>query len=910
MKKYWNEIDELINQSLVLAPEKRVPFLKEKCQDNEELFKEAFSYLTFIEKAEDDQFLETDLISSDTFTSEISSILNRDEELKHIIGKKIGAFEIKELVGEGGMGAVYRAERIDGEFDQMVAVKFLRSGFYSMYLRERFSREKKILSKLNHPNITGLLDGGITQEGSPYFVMEFIEGEPIHQYCEEQKLGIPERLALFNQICDAVQHAHSKLIVHRDLKPDNILVTRDGRVKVMDFGIAKLLTPDPDDDSPQVTREGHILASFDFAAPEQLSGVEPTVKTDVYGLGALLYLLATSEHVFQFKGKTVQEIRETIFNKPPVRPKTFTNPEIGEISGDLEAIILKALRKDPEERYPSAAHFQDDIKRCQQNLPVLARKGTLRYRASKYIKRNAYPIIVAALFLLSITGFTWYHLNELTKERNIATAEAEKVTQIKDLMIDIFSANNPTSASFANTDLTVSRALSMGLEQVKEGYSRNPEVYLELLSAIGSTLTNIEDYENAYTAYHFALNQTSDYYGENSVEHSTALANMSNLMSKADSLDQSKEYIEKSIEVVLQAEDASEMDIANRYGIYGFILGQRGNFEQARINLMKADSIYLAGGYAESIPRYNTMSNLADLNIALRNYEEAETALKQSTRFYESIYDSLHVNIVTNISKLGNLYSRMSENRLAEEYLLKALELRKQVYGENSSYTATTHSYLFSNYRVLDEPEKALYHARKQTDITREVYGEESLNYGQALNNLGLAHQGNDNYTSAEQAFRESIRIKEKHLPENSTYLGISYYNMANLLRLTEQYNEALILFQKVLDIDIENYGETHPEIAIDLNKVAVTQRDMGNFEDALATFKKAEKIFAEKYPETHYRVAEFHMDIGKLFHLQQMEDAARPHFEQALQIYRHNFDDSHSSVIEAEQFVNELSSI
>jgi len=910
MKKYWNEIDALINQSLLLAPGKRVAFIKEKCQDNEELLKETLSYLSFIEKADDDQFLETDLISSDTFTDELSSILNRDDELKHIIGKKIGAYEIKELIGEGGMGAVYRAERMDGEFEQTVAIKFLRGGFYSMYLRERFSREKRILSRLNHPNITAMLDGGITGEGSPYFIMEFIEGKPIHQYCEEKKLQLPDRLALFSQICDAVQHAHTKLVVHRDLKPDNIFVTRDGRVKVMDFGIAKLLTPDVDDNSPQVTQEGHIIASFDFAAPEQFNGGELTVKTDVYGLGALLYLLTTAEHVFHFNGKSLQEIRATIANTPPRRPKAVAKPFIGDITTDLEAIILKALRKDPDERYQSAAHFQEDIKRYRRNLPVLARNGTLRYRAGKFLKRNSYPIIAVALLLISLTSFTWYHLNQLTKERNIATAEAEKVTQIKDLMIDIFSANNPRSASFATKDLTVSQALSMGLEQVTTGYPQNPEVYLELLSSIGSTLSNIEDYGNAYTAYSFALDQTRGYYGDISVEYSTALANMADLMSKADSLEISREYIEKSIEVVLQAGDASEMDIANRYGIYGFILGQLGNFEQARVNLMKADSLYVAGGYAETIPRYNTMSNLADLNIALRNYEEAESALKQATDFYESIYDSLHVNIVTNISKLGHLYSRMSENHLAEEYLLRALDLRQQVYGENSAYTATTHSYLFSNYRVLDEPEKTLFHATKQTDITREVYGDQSLNYGQALNNLGLAYQENNNYPLAEEAFRESIRIKEIHLPANSTYLGISYYNLANLMRLTQKYSEALGLFQRVLEIDIENYGETHPEIAIDLNKVAVTQRDMGNFDDALITFKKAEEIFEEKYPENHYRVAEFHMDIGKLYHLQKNSGEARPHFEKALQIYRHNFDDTHSSVLEAERFVNELSSI
>jgi len=909
MSQYWSQLDEIINQTLVLEPGERIPFLKNKCGNNTKLLDEALSYLSGIERAEEDQFLESDLISSDTFTSEISSILNRDDELKHIIGKKIGPYEIKRLLGEGGMGAVYLANRVDGQFEQTVAFKFLRSGFYSLYLRERFNREKKILSRLNHPNIAGLLDGGITDEGSPYFIMEYIEGTAIHQYCEQHRLQLPERLKLFTQICDAVQHAHSKLIVHRDLKPDNILVTDAGQVKVMDFGIAKLLSTEPDEEHSNHTQEGHFVASLDFAAPEQFSSGESTVKTDVYGLGALLYLLITGERAFNFTAVPIQVVRERIQNQYPVHPKSLEKSTIGKISRDLDAIIMKALRKEPESRYSSAAHFLYDISRFQKNLPVHARKGTLRYRTNKFIKRHAFALTAAAFIIITISGFTAFHFQQLTKERNIATAEAEKVTQIKDLMIDIFSANNPRSVSFATTDLTVSRALSMGLDQVTQSYNQNPEVYLELLSAMGATLSNIEDFDNAHSAYSFYLEKTGEYFGERSTEYSTALASMANLMSKADSLERAKSYIEESIQVAEQAKNATAMDVANRYGIYGFILGQLGNFEQARQQLLKADSLYVAGGYAETIPRHNTLSNLADLNIYLRNYEEAEEALSMSTEFYESVYDTLHVDIVTNISKLGNLYSRMSRNREAEEYLLKALELRQQFYGENSSYTATAHSYLATNYRVLNEPEKALYHAQKQVEISQEVYGEGSLNYGQSLNNLGLAYQANDELQEAEIQFRESLRIKEENLPPGSSYLGISYYNLANVLRLQENYPEALPLFQKVLEIDIQNYGEDHPEIAIDLNKVAVTQRDMGRFDEALATFKRAERIFKSKYPEMHFRVAEFHMDIGKLFHLQQNSDEARPHFEKALQIYRHNFDDSHSSVREAQRFVNQLSS-
>ena len=630
----------------------------------------------------------------------------------------------------------------------------------------------------------------------------------------------------------------------------------------------------------------------------------------MYGLGALLYLLVTDDFVFDFKGEPIPQIERAIRKQQPERPRNLEKDHIGVISQDLEAIILKALRKEPKERYNSVDHLQDDIERLQKNLPVLARKGTVRYRANKFIKRNTVSIMATLLILFSVAGFTIYHLSQLTKERNIANAETEKVNQIKDLMIDIFSANNPRSASFANTELTVSQALSMGIEQVTENMSENPEVYTELLSTIGTTLANIEDYENAHHAYQIALEQTGTFYGENSIEYSVALSNFANLMSKADSLGRAKELMEKSIHITLQLEDVSGMDVANRYGIYGYILGQLGDFDLAKQNLEKADSIYVESGFGETIPRYNSLSNLADLNIGLRNFDAAEEALKKATRFYETIYDSLHVDIVTNISKLGRLYMRKGENRLAEGYLLRALRLRKQTYGEESSYTASAHSTLFTNYRILDELDKALFHASRQTEITKTVYGEESVFYAQALNNLALAQMEVGNMSDAGKNFRESIRIKEAHLPPNSTYLGVTYYNMANLMHSQKQYPEALELFQKVLKIDKENYGENHSEIAIDLNKVAVVQRDMEDYDGALLTFQQAGKIFEEKYPETHFRIAEYHMEFGKMYNMKKQFASALEHFEKALQIYRHNFDDSHSSVREAEEYVRELSSI
>lgn len=903
MSEYWVQIDHLINQALELESKKRASYIKEQCGTNKELLRETLDYLASIEKAEADSFLESSLISSNTFSTEVLSQLN-DSNHEFIKGKRIGPYEIKRLLGEGGMGAVYLAERVDGQFEQKVAIKFLRGGFYSLYLRERFSQEKVILSKLEHPNITRLLDGGITEENSPYLVMEFVEGVPLQKYIDETQLKLDARIGLFRQICDAVQHAHSRLIVHRDLKPDNILVTAEGEVKVTDFGIGKLLTSDNELQHSDVTREGQFLGSLDYAAPEHFEKNETTVRTDIYGLGLLLYYLITDKKAFDFKGDSMDQVRRAILQQLPDRPSLHQKESIGSISKDLEAVVLKALRKDPAERYNSVIHLQEDIRNYQHKRPVSARKGTFRYRTRKFVQRNAVRIGTTVLLAGIVLGATSYHLKQLTIEHNLAKQEAEKVTQIKNLMIDIFSANNPSAASFASKDLTVSQAMVLGLEHVNEHIAQNPEVYTELSSAIGATLTNIEDYENAHKAYMFSLNQTAEYYGKTSLEYSSALASVASMLSSADSLNRAREFIEESIEVTQAAENATILDVANRYGIYGLILGKTGDFDSARIMLEKADSLFIDGGHRRTIQRNNNLSNLGDLYIRLRNYEEAENALKESTAFYETVYDSLHVSVVTNIGKLGTLYSTMGKNRMAEEYFLRALELREQIYGEISSFTAALHASLFINYRILDDIDKALYHATRQVEITEVVYGDQNYNYSQALNNYALALRSKGNLNEAEEYFTESIRIKESILPENSAYLAIGYYNMADLYYATGRYSESLKLFERVLEIDTAIYGEDHPEIAIDLNRVAMVQREMGNFAGALQTFQRAGEIFNQHYPETHYRVAEYNMELGKMYVMQNQKLSALTHLNRALELYLQNYDETHSFVQTTQEYL------
>lgn len=332
-------------------------------------------------------------------------------------GKQIGAYRLLRELGRGGMGAVYLAERTDGTFDQQVAIKLVWPGPDSIGIRSRFHQERQILAQLNHPNIARLLDGGTTDDGWPYLVMEYVAGQPITDYCHEHRLSLTARLQLFLTVCAAVTHAHSRLVIHRDLKPSNIFVTDDGQVKLLDFGIAKLLKADAADETPGLTRTGMQLLTPEYASPEQLRSSDVTTATDVYSLGVVLYELLTGTRPYRFKTPALAEIVQTICEYEPEPPSARVKqsaahtaarvPHPGtlaaQLRGDLDQIVLKALRKEPERRYQSVEQLSDDLRRYFAGQPVTARRGSLRYRAQKFVKRNKVGVVVTvlvAVFLL------------------------------------------------------------------------------------------------------------------------------------------------------------------------------------------------------------------------------------------------------------------------------------------------------------------------------------------------------------------------------------------------------------------------------------------------------------------------------------------------------------------------------
>lgn len=417
-------------------------------------------------------------------------------------GETVGAYKLISQIGEGGMGNVWLAERVDGRFERRVAVKFLNFAVASQGAAERFKREGRILGQLAHPHIAELIDAGVTTKGEPYLVLEYVEGKQIDEYCDEHKLGVDARIGLFLDVLGAVAQAHANLVVHRDIKPSNVFVSNAGEVKLLDFGIAKLLADDTNSAAATtLTLEGGGAMTPVFAAPEQVVGGSITTATDVYGLGALLFLLLTGHppagpgpHSPANLVKSITEIDPppasqavVLRNDVTAAQKRSTTLEKlrGQLWGDLDTIIAKALKKNPAERYPSVTALADDLRRFLQHAPISARPDTLRYRAAKFVRRNRTAVALATLALAAvIAGLagTLLQARSARKQRDFARrqlARAERINQLNQFLLSDVGA--------AGERLTVTELLDRAREIVeRENYANDPANHVELLISIGT----------------------------------------------------------------------------------------------------------------------------------------------------------------------------------------------------------------------------------------------------------------------------------------------------------------------------------------------------------------------------------------------------------------------------------------
>jgi serine/threonine-protein kinase len=465
--KRWKLVDDLLHSALEVDPERRDIFLQDACADDAELLEEVKSLLTSHRRSGDFLGRPAAELAARAIASEADLVLS-----KSLVGQQISQYRILKMIDRGGMGTVWLAERCDGRYERKVAIKFLNLAVFDEASAERFKREGSILGKLAHPSIAELIDAGLTSMGEPFLVLEFVEGQPIDEYCDEHRLGVSARIRLFLDVLSAIAHAHSNLIVHRDIKPSNVFIRNDAQVKLLDFGIAKVLAGETSVGSAtMLTLEAGAAMTPRFAAPEQVSEGTITTATDIYALGVLLYLLLTGQHPAGPGPHSPAQLIKTIVDQEPSRASDAsasvsadvatnraTTPEKlrRQLRGDLDRIIAKALKKNPAERYPSALAFADDLQRYLDHKPVLARPDSLGYRAAKFVRRNRVAVAVAATTILAtVAGLAAILIQDrrVRAERDFAFRQLIRVEQHDDFLDFLLSDAAPSGKPFTVNDL-------------------------------------------------------------------------------------------------------------------------------------------------------------------------------------------------------------------------------------------------------------------------------------------------------------------------------------------------------------------------------------------------------------------------------------------------------------------------
>lgn len=538
MWERWEEVDGLLERVLDRPLDEREAFLAEACGDDTELLRTVRRLAELSRRSEDERMGPGAGLLLAAFSPAPGTRPGNPEAL---VGTSVGPYRLGRVLGVGGMGAVYLGERVDGAFERQVAIKVLRRELDAHGVMERFRLERRILASLNHGAIAQLIDGGITEDGRPAFVMEYVDGRPIDQYADERQLGVEERIRLVLRVAEAVEYAHRHLVVHRDIKPSNILVTRDGAVKLLDFGTAKILEGPGPDGVPLATRPDARFVTPEYAAPEQLLGEGVSTQTDVYALAGLLYELLTGIRPYSRRGaETVLD--RMIRGDEPTAPSsvvltvgTPTRAEGGgeglagvgaatlpvmtgralrrRLSGDIDAILLRALRTRPEERYESVAALRDDLQRHLSARPVSARGNAVSYRARRFVRRHRNLVVTASGVLLLLAGSAvglGLQRRAVLAERNraraaahTATRRAEAARQVTAFLVDLFEGSDPLQAKGDTT--TVRTILERGRERIQSELVDQPAIRAELLETLGQVYTNLGSFEDAIQLHEHAV---------------------------------------------------------------------------------------------------------------------------------------------------------------------------------------------------------------------------------------------------------------------------------------------------------------------------------------------------------------------------------------------------------------------
>ena len=840
----WQQLDELLERILEVPKGEREQFLATAVEDSE--LRDRIRQVLAEESRSD--FLDPDKLIDRPIVRDLEQEL--DEQPRP---KTAGPYQILEEIGRGGMARVYRAQRVEGGFEQQVAIKVIGKHAGSLSSRERFERERQILASLNHPAIARLLDGG-EADGRPWFAMELVDGEPVESYCANRHLKLDTRLRLFVQIVEAVAYAHRNLIVHRDIKSSNVLVTAQGEVKLLDFGIAKLV-----ESQASLTATHQQPMTPEFASPEQVTGDPVTTVSDVYQLGHLLYRLVSGKSPYRAESKTPPYLHRAILTETPVLPSVAAGthqpwaevaaearprqgqedavPWASELRGDLDAIVMMAMRKEPERRYATVEQLLDDLRSYLAGYPIKARPDSLRYRARKLVTRNWAASMITLVAFVAVVGVIVLSGLRLARERDRALREAERASRIADFLTDTFRASDPSVA--LGETLTARDLLDRGAEKITSDLDDDPQVKASLLETMGVAYRELGAYEPAADALERAVSENLAQHGVAHVDTLRAQKQLGHVYWHQSRFDESEELLSEAYAVArdrLGVDEPLTLSLANHLGLSWWRLGRYDEAEQLfRTTLDEMLRVHGAD-HADTVA---VRSNLAGTLHTQGRYADSVAGYQQVLGWRREHLPADHSQTLQALYSLGLAYRELQDYERARPLLEEAAERRARVLGESHRSTLGARSALASLHALAGDFESALelhlsiHRARLETLGPAHI---DTLSSGQ---NVAGTHYMAGNLAKAIDGFRENLEQRRSiQGSEHPSTLGTAKV-LAYFLAEAGDVDAAEALFDTTLQTYLNAHSPTHLSV-IEMRRELGRLRCAHSGEEGLALLDEA----------------------------------------------------------------------
>jgi len=835
----YRRMHELFHEALSLPESKRKIFLELKCDGDSELFRNVMALL------ESDNELESLL------DNELSEIAYQMFEGSHYHPESIGAYRIIDVLGKGGMGIVYLAKH--RHIDRYVALKILRDAQLSESRRKRFEIEKQIMAQLDHPNIARLHDADMLMDGTPYFIMEYVEGATILDYFRsKEKFRISTCLNIFLSISNALSFAHSKSIIHRDLKPSNLFVNKGGSPKLLDFGIAKQLNYITT--SKFSTETGYHLMTPAYAAPEQVLNGISSVQSDIYSLGVVLFQILTGKLPFENESMSPGQFMKTVQNMDSfdladeiVKSRKRFILDVGSIE-DLKLLCSNAMHADPGRRYPNVEEFMADIKHLLNNEPLESKPDTTTYKLKKFILKNKKVASTVFVSLCLIIGTLAYYSYQVTRQKIYAEQESLKAAQISNYLIDLFNEIDPYEAEYGIDGIEI--MLQRGIDQANS-LNGQPVLQADLYDVFGRIYTSLSQYEKAddYLRKAYALRDSLFY---ESPDLSETLTNLGILHLKIGEFDRAETYLRNSLKILEKFSEREKPLLATTTDYLGVTLTNQGKYNEGEELLRRGLELNEVLYEKPHKMLTGSLNNLAVNLMYQGDYKESEKYFRESIEQGKQVFGESHLNIATDLSNLGVVLDILGDHNAADAALTEAIEIKRENLGSYHYETSFSLMQLGGILQRAGNLKRAETMLLEALDINEEILEPHHRNNGVIKVYLGGIYQEQGHYDKAEPSYREAYNILFNALGNDHEFTATTQCRLANMYHQSGKLTESEKLFSECIGMLESIHGEEHDIVASFKSMYGDLFTTAGKYELAESHLQEGFTTLSETFGKEH----------------------------------------------------------